>query len=80
MNIQYVKRVSSTSLILALAALIAGCATGNSSSAPSADAGTNAEQKISMAIGQEVGTFSIASQQKIVVANASMAISTMTTL
>lgn len=65
MNIQYVKRVSSISLTLAIAALIAGCATGASNPAPPADAGNKAEQKISMAIGQEVGTFSIASQQKI---------------
>lgn len=64
MNIQYIKRASATSLTLAFAAMLAGCATGASSSAP-ADAGNKAEQKISMSIGQEVGTFSIASQQKI---------------
>jgi hypothetical protein len=64
MNIHCINRASATSLTLALAAMFAGCATGTSSSAP-ADAGNKAEQKISMSIGQEVGTFSIASQQKI---------------
>jgi hypothetical protein len=42
-----------------------GCASGTSSSAPPADAGNKAEQKISTAIAQEVGTFNITSQQKI---------------
>ncbi|TAH12823.1 MAG: hypothetical protein EAZ11_04995 [Curvibacter sp.] len=52
-------------LLLPVCGVLYGCASGTSSSAPSADAGNKAEQKISMAIGQEVGTFSIASQQKI---------------
>ncbi|MGB4116107.1 MAG: hypothetical protein WBK51_06135 [Polaromonas sp.] len=45
-----------------------GCASSSGSATTaktSSDAGAKAEQKISMAIGQEVGTFSIASQQKI---------------
>jgi hypothetical protein len=65
MKIQYIKRVGATSLTLALAAMFTGCATGISSSVLSPDAGNKADQKISMAIGQEVSTFSIASQQKI---------------
>ncbi len=52
-------------LLLPVCSVFYGCATGSSGTAPSADAGSKAEQKISMAIGQEVGTFSIASQQKI---------------
>lgn len=60
-------------LVLPLSGVFYGCAsgtgtgsassTGNASAA--SDAGAKAEQKISMAIGQEVGTFTIASQQKI---------------
>ena len=65
MQIQYLKHLGATSLTLALTAIFAGCATGISSSALPPDAGNKADQKISMAIGQEVGTFSIASQQKI---------------
>ena len=52
-------------LFLPLFGVLYGCAAGTSSSAPPADSGVKAEQKISMAIGQEVGTFSIASQQAI---------------
>lgn len=58
-------------LLLSLSGAFYGCAsgTGSASSTGSAsaasDAGAKAEQKISMAIGQEVGTFSIAGQQKI---------------
>lgn len=51
-------------LLLSLCGVFYGCAT-SSSSAPAVDSGNKAEQKISMAIGQEIGTFSIASQQKI---------------
>jgi hypothetical protein len=50
---------------LPVCGVLYGCASGTSSSAPPADAGSKAEQKISTAIGQEVGAFSIASQQKI---------------
>ncbi len=52
-------------LLLSLCGGFYGCATSTSSSAPASDSGNKAEQKISMAIGQEVGTFSIASQQAI---------------
>lgn len=56
-------------LLLSLSGAFYGCASGSASSTGSApaasDTGGKAEQKISMAIGQEVGTFTIASQQKI---------------
>jgi hypothetical protein len=65
MKTQYIEPVGLASLTLALASILAGCATGAGSSAPPADAGNKAEQKISMSIGQEVGTFSITNQQKI---------------
>lgn len=52
-------------LLFPLSGVFYGCASSTSSSAPPADSGIKAEQKISMAIGQEVGTFSIASQQRI---------------
>lgn len=52
-------------LFFPLCGVLYGCASSTSSSAPPADSGVKAEQKISMAIGQEVGTFSIASQQTI---------------
>ena len=52
-------------LVLSLCGIFYGCATNTSSSASATDSGTKAEQKISMAIGQEVGTFSIAGQKTI---------------
>jgi hypothetical protein len=57
-------------LLLSASAMFYGCAAspgpGPATTAmTSSDAGAKAEQKISMAIGQEVGTFSIASQQAI---------------
>lgn len=64
------KRISLL-LLLSLSGAFYGCAsgTGSASSAGSAsaanDANGRAEQKISMAIAQEVGTFNITSQQAI---------------
>jgi hypothetical protein len=56
-----IAKVSAISLVL----LSAGCAS-NASNSSSANVDTSkAEQKISMAIGQEVGQFSITGQQKI---------------
>lgn len=52
-------------LLLPLSGAFYGCATSTGSASASNDAGGKAEQKISMAIGQEVGTFTIAGQQKI---------------
>lgn len=55
-------------LLLSASAMFYGCASSSgpaTSATTTSDAGAKAEQKISMAIGQEVGTFSIASQQKI---------------
>ncbi|MDP2817390.1 MAG: hypothetical protein Q8O29_03750 [Polaromonas sp.] len=57
-------------LLLPLSGIFHGCTTSSgsvpaaSASAPS-DGNSKAEKKISMAIGQEVGTFTIAGQQKI---------------
>ena len=52
-------------LLLPLCSAFYGCATSSDSTPSASDAGNKPEQKISMAIGQEVGTFSISSQQKI---------------
>ena len=57
-------------LLLSASAMFYGCASSSGSgpattATTSGDASAKAEQKISMAIGQEVGTFSIASQQAI---------------
>ena len=72
----FYKRTSQVSAVL-LAITLSACSTGSSSVSPSGSANANteaktsgsdnsqAQKKISMAIGQEIGQFSITSQQKI---------------
>lgn len=52
-----------TPLLLVIA--LAGCASTQSNKGASSSANSNAEKKISMAIGQDIGQFTITSQQKI---------------
>lgn len=59
------KKLIPLTLLLPLIGSFYGCASSTGSVPATSDAGNKAEQKISMAIGHEVGTFSIASQQRI---------------
>lgn len=52
-------------LLLTLSGFFHGCATNSGNASTAKEGSEKAEQKISMAIGQEVGTFAISGQQKI---------------
>lgn len=74
-TISDMRTVQLSAVLFAL--ILSGCSTGSGSASPSGSANSNAEtktpgsdtsqaqKKISMAIGQEIGQFTITSQQKI---------------
>ncbi len=58
------KKLITLVLFLPLSGVFYGCATNASNTSASNEASSKAEKKISMAIGQEVGEFTITDQQK----------------
>ncbi len=59
------KRLVLLASLFSLSGFFYGCASGTGNASTSGEASNKAEKKISMAIGQEIGEFTIAGQQEV---------------